>query len=47
MKKKIENNPFNVFDEIYIDDSNGEGQYLYIDKKKISLLYFSCNIRRL
>ena len=36
----IEKNPFNVFDEIYIDNSDGEGQYLYIDKKKYNYCIF-------
>ena len=39
-EKNIENNPFNVFDEIYIDDSDGEDQYFYIDEEKYNYCIF-------
>ena len=39
-EKNIENNPFNIFDEIYIDDSDGEEQYFYVDGDKYNYCIF-------
>ena len=37
---QINNNPINIFNEVFIDDSNGEEQYFYLNKVKYNYCIF-------
>ena len=39
-KKEIKDDPINIFNEIYIDETKGESQYFYFNKEKYNYLIF-------
>ena len=39
-KQEIQDDPINIFNEIYIDDSKGENQYFYLNKDKYNYCIF-------
>ena len=39
-KNELASNPISIFDEIYIDNSDGDNQYFYLDKEKYNYCLF-------
>ena len=39
-KQEIKDDPINIFNEIYIDDSKGENQYFYLNREKYNYCIF-------